>query len=126
MSQNACWQILAIAGPSLLNEELSHLGCYLHYNQNEDIWIQSGSATGEGGFGKRLKTHLERALSDRNDDDSRVYHFFPTKLSERANYFSKEGYFEYLTVYLGVGFSAECLLGCFSLVYQALLSGDMG
>jgi len=46
------------------NKELSHLGCYLHYNQNGDIWIQSGSATDEGRVGKHLKTHLERASSD--------------------------------------------------------------
>jgi hypothetical protein len=56
------------------NEALNQLGCYLHYNRNESVWVPSGSATGEGGFGKRLKTHLERALSDRNDDDSRFYH----------------------------------------------------
>ena len=96
------------------NEELSHLGCYLHYNQKEYIWFISGCSTGEGGFGNCLKTHLERALSDRNNDDSHFYHSFPSKLSERANYFSKEGYFEYLTAYGGVGFSVECPLGCFS------------
>jgi hypothetical protein len=97
-----------------LNKELSYLGCYLHYNQNKDIWIQSGSATGEGGFRKCLKTHQERALSDSNDDDSCFYHYFPSKSSEHANSYSKEGYFEYLTVYVGVDFSAECPLGCFS------------
>ena len=75
------------------NEELSHLGCYLHYNQKEYIWFISGCSTGEGGFGNCLKTHLERASSDRNNDDSHFYHSFPSKLSERANYFSKEGYF---------------------------------
>jgi hypothetical protein len=58
------------------NEERNHLGCYLHYNRNESVWICSGSANGEGGFGKRLKTHLERASSYRNDDDSRFYHSF--------------------------------------------------
>ncbi len=73
------------------NKELNQLGCYLHCNCNEGVWIRSGSATGEGGFGKYLKTHLERALSDRNDDDSCFYHSFPSKTSARANSCSKEG-----------------------------------
>ena len=89
----ACWMIVAchlkediscldeskclLADPSgnkflvCSNEELNQLGSYLHYNRNESVWICSGSATGEGGFGKHLKMHLERAPSDRNDDDSR-------------------------------------------------------
>jgi hypothetical protein len=96
------------------NKVLSHLGCYLHYKQNEDIWIRSGSATGEGGFGKHLKTHQKRALSDRNDYDSHFYHYFPSKSSECAKSYLKEGYFEYLTAYIGVGFSAEYPPGCFS------------
>jgi hypothetical protein len=86
----------------------------VHYNCNEDVWICSGSATGEGGFGKPLKTHQERASSDRNDDDSRFYHSFPLKTSARANSCLKEGYFEYLTAYVRVGCSAECPSGCFS------------
>ncbi len=56
-----------------LNEELQQLGCYLHYDRNEGVWIRSRSATGEGGLGKCLKTHLERTSSDRNDDDSCFY-----------------------------------------------------
>ena len=96
------------------NEELNQLDCYLRYNRNESIWIRSGSATGEDGFGKRLKTHIESASSDRNDDDSRFYHSFPSKSSARANCYSKEGYFDYLTVYIGVGYSADCPPGCFS------------
>jgi hypothetical protein len=70
---------------------------------------------GEGGFGKHLKTLLESASSDRNDDDfSCFYHSFPSKLSVHTNYYSKEEYCEYLTAYVGVGFSAECMPGCFS------------
>jgi hypothetical protein len=75
---------------------------------------QENQQRGEGGFGKRLKTHLERASSDRNDDDSHFYHYFPFKSSEHAKSYSKEGYFEYLTAYVGVGFSAECPPECFS------------
>ena len=60
---------------------------------------------GEGRFGKCLKTHLERALSDGNNDDSCFYHSFPSKSNAHANYNSKEGNFEYLTAYAGVGFS---------------------
>jgi hypothetical protein len=96
------------------NEELNQLGSYLHYNRNESVWICSGSATGEGGFGKRLKKHLERASSDRNDDDSHFYHSSPSKSSARANSYSKEGYFDYLSAYVGVGYSVDCPTGCFS------------
>jgi hypothetical protein len=53
-------------------------------------------------------------LSDRNDDDSCFYDYFPSKSSECAKSYSKEVYFEYLTAFAGVGFSAECPLGCFS------------
>jgi hypothetical protein len=67
------------------NKELNQLGCYLHYNCNKGVWIHSRSATGEGGFGKHLKTHLERASSDRNDDDSHFYHSFSSKTSAPAN-----------------------------------------
>jgi hypothetical protein len=95
------------------NEELNQLGCYLHYNCNEGVWIHSGRATSEGGFGKRLKTHLERESSDRNNDDSHFYHSFPSKMSPRANSCSKERYFEYLTAYVGVGFWVEHPPGCF-------------
>ena len=96
-----------------LNKELSHLGWYLHYNQNKDIWNQSGIATGEGGFRKRLKTHLERAWSDRNNDDSYFYHFYPLKSSERANYFLKEGYFGTWLCTLGKAFRWNVLWDAF-------------
>jgi hypothetical protein len=96
-----------------LNEELNQLGCYPHYNCNEGVWIRSGSATGEGGFRKCLKPHLERALSDRNNDDSHFYHSFPSKTSALTNSCSKEGYFEYLPAYAGVGFLVEHPPGCF-------------
>jgi hypothetical protein len=98
----------------MLKRRAYQLSCYLHYNRNESIWISRWSATGEGGFGKRLKTHLERALSDRNYDDSHFYHSFPSKLSARSNSYSKEGYFDYLTAYVGVGYSVDCPPGCFS------------
>ncbi len=63
------------------NKELNQLGCYPHYNCNEGVWIRSESATGEGGFGKRLKTPLERASSDRNDDNSlSITHFHQNRV----------------------------------------------
>jgi hypothetical protein len=96
------------------NEELSYLGCYLFHNRNEDAWIRSGSATGEGGIGKRLHTHMERARCDRNDDESRFYHSFPSKTSARSTSTAKEGYYEHLTAYVGVGFLAEYPPGCFT------------
>ncbi len=95
-----------------LNEELSYLGCYLHPNSNEHVWVQTGRATGKGGLGKHLQTHLERASSDRNDDNSHVKHSFPTKLSA-CSLMTKEGYYEHLTTFNGVGFLAEYPLVCF-------------
>jgi hypothetical protein len=89
------------------NEELLYLGCYLFHNRNEDAWIRSGSATGEGGIGKRLHTHMERARCDRNDDDSRFYYSYPSKTSARSTSTAKEGYYEHLTAYVGVGFLTE-------------------
>ncbi len=64
-------------------------------------------------FGKPLKTHLEQASSDKNDDNSRFYHSFPSKPSARGNSCTKEGYFKYLTAYIVVGFSVEHRPGCF-------------
>ncbi len=95
------------------NEELFYHGCYLFHNRDEDAWIRSGSATGEGGIGKHLCTHMEGAKCDRNNDDSLFYHPFPSKTSARSNSMAKEGYYEHLTAYVGVGFLAEYPPGCF-------------
>ena len=67
-----------------------------------------------GGSAANAPANEERASSDRNDDDSRFYHSFPSKSSARANSYLKEGYFEYLTAYVGVGYSVDCPPGCFS------------
>jgi hypothetical protein len=86
----------------------------LFHNRNKDAWIRSGSATREGGIGKRLHTHMEQARCDRNNDDSWFYHSFPSKTSARSTSTAKEGYYEHLTAYIGVGFMAEYPLGCFT------------
>jgi hypothetical protein len=85
----------------------------LFHNRNKDAWIQRGSATGKGGIGKRLRTHMEQAKCDRNNDDSWFYHSFPSKTSARSNLTAKEGYYEHLMAYVGVVFLAENPLGCF-------------
>jgi hypothetical protein len=66
------------------NKELFYHGCYLFHNWNEDAWIRSGSATGKGGIGKQLCTHMEQAKCYRNDGDSQFYHSFPSKTSARS------------------------------------------
>ncbi len=96
------------------NKELSYHGCYLFHNRNKDALIQSGSATGEGGIGKHLCTQMEQTKCDRNDGDSRFYHSFPSKTSARSTLAAKEGYYEHLTAYVGVGFLADYPPGCFS------------
>jgi hypothetical protein len=95
------------------NKELSYHGCYLFHNRNKDAWIRSGSATGKGSIGKRLFTHMEQPKCDRNDGDSWFYHFFPSKTSAHSTSTAKEGYYEHLTAYAGVGFLADYPLGCF-------------
>jgi hypothetical protein len=44
---------------------------------------------------------------------SDFHHSFPSKTNAHANSCSKEGYFEYLTAYVGVGFWVEHPPGCF-------------
>ena len=57
--------------------------------------------------------HWWGASSDRNNDNSHFYHYFPSKTSARANSCLKEGYFEYLTTDVSIGFLEEHQLGCF-------------
>ena len=57
----------------LLDQTSPLFGCYLHFDTNIGTWIRSGSATGEGGFGKQLGTHEKKANAERNDEDSRFY-----------------------------------------------------
>jgi hypothetical protein len=91
MSQNACWQILAVTSSSSAQTK-SYLTWYTtSITIKKDVWIQSGSATDEGGFGKPLRNPLERASSDRNKDDSSFYHSFPSKLSAHSTAVAKEG-----------------------------------
>lgn len=108
LSQTKC--LLAKAGDNFLcctNIDATHLGCYLHYNTNEEMWVRSGSATGEGGFAKRLMQHEKRAKDHRNDDESRFYDLFPHSDSNRSSNPHKDGLFEYLTPYIGASFSRD-------------------
>jgi len=82
-------------------------GCYLHFDGNRGVWIRSGSATGEGGFGKRLGTHEKRAKADRNDDDSQFYRLFPHSDSVRANSRATGGIFQYLTPFIAAYFTND-------------------
>ena len=77
------------------------------FNKNEDVWIRSGKATGDGGIGKRLRTHKQRAKSDRNDDGSRFYHCYLSSTSARSSNSAKDGLFEYLTAYIGASFVGD-------------------
>ncbi len=77
-------------------------------NQNACLLIQSAIR-----IGNRLCTHMEQAKCDRNDGDSRFYHSFPSKKSAHSTLMVKEGYYEHLTAYVGVGFLADYPPGCF-------------
>jgi len=97
------------------NSELySRHGCYLHYDRNDGIWIRSGSATGVGGIGGRLKEHLRRAQSSTNPDDSRFYASYPSVESPRAESIRIRGKYESLDAYIGVYFAQVAPPGIFS------------
>jgi len=85
----------------------SFFGCYLHFDANKGVWIRSGSAVGEGGFGKRFRTHESRAKQDTCDDDSQFYLLYPHSDSARSNSRGREGLFEYLTPYIGAYFASD-------------------
>ena len=91
------------------NEELSLLGCYLHYDTNKSIWVRSGSAAGVGGFGQRLEQHKKRAESDTNPDNSQFYDNYPSSASLRSKSRCKRGIYEHLDKYIGAAFSREYL-----------------
>ena len=98
------------------NEELAHLGCYLHYDTNKYVWIRSGSAAGAGGFGQRLDQHTKRAESNSNPDNSQFYDNYPSMKSVRSTSRGKRGMFEHLNPYIGASFTnippevVKCLL----------------
>ena len=52
-------------------------------------------------------------LNGVNFSTHRFYYSFPSKTSARSTSTVKEGYYEHLTAYVGVGFSAEYPPGCF-------------
>lgn len=92
---------------SCANDELAHLGCYLHYDTNKYVWIRSGSAAGVGGFGQRLDQHTKRAESNSNPDNSQFYDNYPSKKSVRATSRGKRGIYEHLDPYIGVSFRSD-------------------
>ena len=85
-------------------------GCYLFFDMNEEVWIRSGSATGEGGFGKRIRAHEKRAQANKNDDNSRFYHLFLHSNSTCSKNPHKNGLFEYLVSYVGGYFTYKSAL----------------
>jgi len=89
------------------NVELTLFGCYLTHCTNKEVFIRSGSAMGDGGFGGRLKQHFNRAKSDRNIDNSRFYQWYPDSESVYAKSNMKDGLYGYLDVFVGIGFSNE-------------------
>ena len=101
------------------NNLVSMWGCYLHHDTNEEKWIRSGSAAGEGGFGGRLKTHLQRAKAARNDDGSRFYDDYPDRSSVRATSKAKRGLFEYLRPLVAFYLNKEASTKEFSKNYDA-------
>ena len=104
--------ILSSPGDNYLpvGSDTNDLGCYLHWNKNDEVFARSGSAVGEGGIAKRNKTHLTKAKSDRNDDESLFYHLYPHSTSIRANNDSKNGIFEHLVPLIATSLSRDAAL----------------
>ena len=92
------------------------MGLLFFWDAVEYVWIRSGSATGVGGIKKRNQTHLSRAKSPENPDNSKLYDRYPSQLSIRSKY-DHETHFEKLCVYIPLAFSgddaglAACLFG---------------
>jgi hypothetical protein len=60
------------------------------------------------------KQHLARTKADINEDESRFYALYPSKMSSRSTSALKRGTFESLDAYVGVCFTYENIPGCFS------------
>ena len=84
-----------------------HFGCYLHHDPLIEATIRSGSSAGEGGFEKRLDTHLKKAKSERIEDGSRLYGTYPSKHSVRAR--DDESTYEDLMVFIAASFNPVTL-----------------
>jgi hypothetical protein len=57
---------------------------------------------------------LARAKADINEDESRFYALYPSKMSSRSTSALKRGTFESLEAYVGVCFTYGNIPGCFS------------
>ena len=91
------------------NNESTLFGCYLFFDENNNIWIRSGKATGVGGIVGRLAEHKSRAKSNWNEDESRFYHVYPSVVSSRSENrgTSMEGNFKDLVAMIAVGFDGS-------------------
>ena len=87
------------------NERLE--GCYLMYDKEEHIWVRSGKACGSkrsdppADFGNRMESHLKSAI---NTQSSHFYKTYPSKHNKNQNNQVRNGYFEDLDQYVGLGF----------------------
>ncbi|KAL7550652.1 hypothetical protein ACHAWF_013865 [Thalassiosira exigua] len=79
-------------------------GAYLHHDTNRDVFVRSGSAMGQGGFGRRLNEHERRAKCHRNDDNSHLYQVMPHSESIRAKSPGIDGLFDDLVPYIAAYF----------------------
>ena len=89
------------------NNDAVQVGCYLTWDNNDEVFIRSGSASGERGFKQRIPEHEKRAKDDRNNDDSLFYHLYPHSSSIRASNPAKKGVYDDLTHYIAASFTPD-------------------
>jgi hypothetical protein len=83
-------------------------GCYLHYDSEDACWIRSGKVIGNRrSLGARNKEHATKAKEQSMDAlKSKFYRTYPSK-SAPSRGRARDGYFEDLKLYVGLGFSRK-------------------
>jgi len=85
---------------------LEQEGCYLYYDSEDGCWIRSGKVIGNSrSFGERNKEHAKMAREQSMEAlKSKFYRTYPSK-SATSRGCVRDGYFEDLKLYVGLGFS---------------------
>ncbi len=80
-------------------------GCYLYYDTTGGDWIRSGKVIGRP-FQVRHKEHQKHSLL-KESTSSRFYTTFPSRDATLDTQHTRQGYFENLEIYCGVGISRK-------------------
>ena len=101
------------------NAEADLQGCYLYRDTNDNVWVQSGKATGKS-FRVVHEEYLKKAAAPCNPSNSTFVDAYPSRGSQRAGTsMSKYGFFEYLQQHVAVAFNPDANISVFSKDYDA-------